>query len=270
MRAFTIPILIVLSAFTFMFTYTSSLSSDTEACLKFKLNSLLNEQSASINYENITTDIESNIVNSEFINRKEVNNISLLAVAPTTESDFKDIFGLLPTKKRLSVMSKVKSNLDDLKMPKKYTNKKWNKTTFGKYIKENDSPFIAILGHNENGMFKFSGNSEMKLNDMAKICNQHNKNCIFISCSSNDWIKEHNQLSIKPVINYNEAIYIINKLSSQVVSLHRNTSIKELSKELELIVAKSKINTKVKYIVDKSCKGSLAIALIVGLEEISD
>ncbi len=196
-------------------------ASDMSDCLQFKYEQLLGKHGPIKNLYTKSLENKSDIINSNFTFKNTSPDISTLAVVPTNENEFKMIFGLEPTKSRLKEMSKAKNKLNELDMPTKFTNNNWQREDFEKYLQDNESPFVAILGHNEDGIFRLSDSSEIGLTDMGIICEQNNKNCIFVSCSSSDWVKNPQQLSIEPSISYEEAVLIVKKLQSHLSSLEQ-------------------------------------------------
>jgi TonB family protein len=53
---------------------------------------------------------------------------------------------------------------------------------FASFIKHTDAGYIAILGHSEDGVFRFPDGSQSTLTAMARECADNNKRCLFTAC----------------------------------------------------------------------------------------
>src|SRR5262249_31318459 len=53
---------------------------------------------------------------------------------------------------------------------------------FGAFVKHTDAAYIAILGHSENGVFRFPDGSWSTLTAMARECARSGKRCLFPAC----------------------------------------------------------------------------------------
>ncbi|HWX40528.1 MAG TPA: energy transducer TonB [Blastocatellia bacterium] len=53
---------------------------------------------------------------------------------------------------------------------------------FASFVKHTDAGYIVILGHSENGVFRFPDGSSLALTAMARECARNGKRCIFSAC----------------------------------------------------------------------------------------
>jgi hypothetical protein len=58
------------------------------------------------------------------------------------------------------------------------------------YIKSSKKSLVGVIGHNEDGLFKFADGSSMSIKDIAEACFSLKKKCVIISCNSEKYIAQ--------------------------------------------------------------------------------
>jgi hypothetical protein len=132
-----------------------------------------------------------------------------------------------------------------------------------RFIKENRDKNLIILGHNEDGKFRLPNGDSVPLSEVEHACKVEVKNCVFVSCNSQEWVSS--ALSVRPGISYDEATEIALNLDAVIRGLGGNDADPEvLATRLDSIVLEARWSTGKEVIKAGSLPGLVIISLGTG------
>jgi len=208
--------------------------------------------------------------------RLYASSIDVFLSIPNGESDFSRIFpDKEPTNLALNEIEFVSNGIEELTSiygdTVQRTLEGESLSDFIKYITESESKYLAIVGHNQSGEFAFLDPPPISISKMAALCANLNKKCIFLSCSSVDYIKPGSEnIGVNRKISYLEAKHILEHIS-KYLSNNKETSTIDLARGIKLIVDRTifieNIKPTVKFLVVTSTGGSMLAGVSIVFED---
>lgn len=137
---------------------------------------------------------------------------------------------------------------------------------FSQTLSNSESNYVAVVGHNENGAFKFPNGDSLSLAKLSAICSALKKSCIFLSCSSKKGVRGNQNIGLNFDLSYRDAEKILGKLSAGLARENDMTfeEIANLVARAELSV---KLKPKVQALIVTTASGAALNGLIVGMED---
>ncbi len=136
-----------------------------------------------------------------------------------------------------------------------------NSSDFSAYLSTQKDDNIIIVGHNKDGRFAFLDGTSSKISDMVEDCAKNNKNCIFISCRSNDFVKL-GMVGVKRDLTLEEGLYIANKLDNWIKIQQNAIGIDEISSYVKNVETTAHLKYHSSYIIMTGCAGAATVVYI--------
>jgi hypothetical protein len=130
-------------------------------------------------------------------------------------------------------------------------------------VKETPGSFALIAGHNENGKFVFLGGAREEIPILSEDCARAVKVCIFISCKSNDYVKD-GAIGVSRDLTLAEGVYITTKIRRWLEE-HPNVSIVQVAAFTRSVELRANLRFHVSYFAMAACAaaGTPAVAYIL-------
>jgi 6-phosphogluconolactonase len=88
-------------------------------------------------------------------------------------------------------------------------------TTFDQKLKETRGFYVAMVGHNEAGQFRFLDGSSKPLLELARSCESLGRMCIFLSCRSEQYLRsESSAIGVAQDLTFVQAITILRDIEA--------------------------------------------------------
>lgn len=143
------------------------------------------------------------------------------------------------------------------------------RSDFRRYLKDERGKFLLIAGHNENGEFVFLGGNKVSLPLLGEDCARAVKVCIFISCKSNDHLKD-GAIGVSRNLTLAEGVYVTTKIRRWLVD-HPEVSIVQVAAFTRSVELRAYFRYHVSYFAMAACAaaGTPAVAylLIEGVQQ---
>lgn len=134
-----------------------------------------------------------------------------LAAIPRGRTEFHNIFGVYPTPREVAQMKLTVQMFESAgPQPTAIGSSKG----FQAVLQSDDHTVIVIVGHNVKGRLMLADGESLDLNEMSEHCAAAAKICVFLSCSSDRYVRR-NAVGAARTITFREA----HKLTSKVDSL---------------------------------------------------
>ena len=192
--------------------------------------------------------------------------VSVFAVLPTTEPEYKAVYGpdvsYTAQLKRdfVTAAERVKS-LDRRSIASDLAGK--DRRAFESFVRRSEGRVAVIIGHNENGKFRFLSGEEMPIVEMAESCSGHDVFCVFLTCEA------QGHLAGRPctagatcTLSVDEATRSLEYVAAHVAS-ETSASAETIRTALERGVAARKRATQVRYLI----AGGVVVGLIYVIYE---
>lgn len=150
---------------------------------------------------------------------------TVLVSAPKTRDDFEAIFERSASTARWQSVQKDLERLSSIIAGQEQESGRdpilGSVDELVRQIEEAKTPFVTIVGHNETGRLRFANGSTASLTDLANICEEQNKRCIFLSCESSSYLTNSKyssgQYAINSTITYGDAAQFIEAIDKHRV-----------------------------------------------------
>lgn len=140
------------------------------------------------------------------------------------------------------------------------------------FLQNDKSPFVAIIGHNEAGMFRLFGGEDqsISLGKMAKLCEAAIKRCLFISCNSRRYISKPKMAAgVFWELSYSQAAEVLQSVS-QRLEKRNQASLVDMSEMLLMEEFVLHARPKVEFVVTSgSVGGAVGGAGVAGITYLS-
>jgi hypothetical protein len=150
---------------------------------------------------------------------------------PSTEADYKNIFGDTSSTEMLATLSEAQTFL---KLPNHVLLA--SQDDFEHSL--NSDAVVTFTGHNDAGILKLANGSGLSLNSMAESCAARQTLCIFLSCSSKTHVQLRSGIGVPLSITYDEAEDLVKLISSfHRYALEHDATYSEFVDALSVIIA---------------------------------
>lgn len=136
--------------------------------------------------------------------------------------------------------------------------------TFDEFLQKTDATWVAIIGHNEGGEFRFLDGSTEHIALLERSCSLRGKLCIFISCNSRDYIETDSRLGMSRELTLKEGLYVAHRLNSIIGASTSQLSIVDVANQVARVSRNANIRFHVAYLALKGC-GAMGTSIAVGL-----
>ena len=192
---------------------------------------------------------------------------------PRSDDDYKAIY---PQEKMVS--SAVMGDINYVRthansQPMAASDGKKLSDTFEEEVKSRPEGVFLIVGHNDGGNFRFRDGSIGIIGDMELSCARAGKLCVFVSCHSKSYLKTRDSaIGVVHALSFAEALDISSKVKKYIDDQQgKQLSIDALGAQLSKQESRTKLRTRIVYIVVKACHVAgpiIAVAILIeSLEE---
>lgn len=105
-------------------------------------------------------------------------------VAPDTIGAYSNIFPGKMNAAYLSELATVKLVFENARERARFAKESDGVADFQHFVGKSDAKVVSIIGHNENGLFKFPNGEQAHLAKLAEICQALGRICVFFSCEA--------------------------------------------------------------------------------------
>jgi TonB family protein len=144
---------------------------------------------------------------------------------------------------------------------------------FASFVKHTDARYIAILGHSENGIFRFPDGSQLTLTAMARECARNGKRCLFTACLLSESPGEGlTTARADSILISKDALNALHAIQGYIEQEAGGISLGKLVlKPIKGQEQEAEVNYAMHYIVDRSHKAQVVGAILSqGLIQLSD
>jgi hypothetical protein len=177
-------------------------------CIKRQLHRLLWDDKA-VPAAELTPVTDPTIRQTLFVQTPVEASFAAYGVVPEDNCVFKAVFGRTPTARDTTAVEKARTSLKAL--APEFTANRMTAEGFREFVRDADEQFLIIIGHNDAGKFRFADGEAMPLADMAGLCVDRGKRCIFLSCEAMKALPESAVGAAKP-LTYEKAFFVATRL----------------------------------------------------------
>jgi hypothetical protein len=145
---------------------------------------------------------------------------------------------------------------------------------FRKSLRHMSGRVVSVIGHNESGMFKFLNGESVHLRDLARICHQAGKVCVFFSCDAQSAFRKFRvdfEIGANTSLNYLEAANAAARLDAYLKTRKQISTarlVKELPALVDTAVSTSQMHARLTVIATGSAATASVAAAIVTLDSV--
>jgi hypothetical protein len=195
-------------------------------------------------------------------------------VAPAEATSYGKVFrGSQMSKAYIDEIAQMRRSAEDAHLAAHFSDDSDGSAEFFSFLRGSKSKVVSVIGHNELGVFRFASGETAHLVDLAKLCTQAVKRCVFFSCDAQTVFREFRvefHLGANTPLSYREAIKAAIKLDSYVRDGRGAMSVGDLHKVLPDIVASAvdgaKLNARVSLVVEIGAGVAVASAVVVAID----
>lgn len=193
------------------------------------------------------------------------STVEVLWAIPTSTSEYRKVYnvasgGETKATKALQIKRYKKEYQKEFGVKGRLVGRK----EFDAALAHDRTSIFAIIGHNENGRFRFLDGATANLNELADSCTAKMKLCVFVSCDSNEFIASKG-VGVDRSITATEARWITREIRT-FLSKREMVTPNEMVEFVRAQSAKAKTKHRVVYVAQKGCgatSAAVAIALVV-------
>ncbi|RWA68843.1 hypothetical protein [Mesorhizobium sp.] len=172
---------------------------------------------------------------------------STFAVFPTSDAEFAKIFETSASKGNSVQLA------SELELLQSVSNITFAKPTdgfqeFQKFLDNSSTAYVTVIGHNNDGNFRFLRGGDIHLTAMAEACNAAQKRCIFLSCRSELFGvggNEGENVGIRSDITFGDAALIADALNRQLFNdSEKKASFFNISDQLPSVISALEFSAK--------------------------
>jgi hypothetical protein len=202
-------------------------------------------------------------------------SVSYFAVIPSNDNDFDGVFGHPPArdekKQTVAALRSFKNIVksDNLKL----VSANDNHEVFSSFLASQNSEYIAIIGHNEGGDFRLPNREKIAISEMAQECYHAAKKCIFLSCTSNQWITSgQGNIGLDRMLTFPDAVALVASVKQRISSSSPQTLsylqfVDVLQTNLNTQLQQRQVRIHVQYMVVRTGKIALVVGAIITIEQ---
>lgn len=200
------------------------------------------------------------------ITLKQIKNSDVFISIPSTELEYKAIFGNENfDKNQFNNIVKLQKRLFDEKNPHAYFPKASDQLLNELTQNRKQEKSFIIIGHNDDGLLKFSDGSSLELKKIDSVANSLSRVAVLLSCKSSTFIEKNPATSY--YLTYNEAVKLVHRIDSKAPEILKND--KEIVKEkIQAILDNYGKEQKLKFQLQVIFCGTAISSIGYGLYEI--
>lgn len=173
----------------------------------------------SINSVDSVKDISRNELSKEqleYFTHPSKYDVAHFISIPSDEASYYRIFSKKPQNNELNQIRSTKSKLSN--QDNVYIAQASDENTIVKqFLKNTDSEYVTFTGHNEDGLLMLPKGGKIKLHDVAQICVEFAKKCVFLSCKSKNYISPEalTNVGVSKDLSYTDALSLIEEINKK-------------------------------------------------------
>ena len=209
---------------------------------------------------------------AQYANTALPNTVSIIAVAPVTDDEYKTVFYSRSSKEALTAaqtaeVANVQATLKQ-KLGRAYGDRDFVGTRYKTVLQANKSSFIIVIGHNENGFLRLLDGSVVYLDEIVANA-RPDQRVILISCESKKRAANATVAgTVDRKLTYTEAFDTADRVSNYIKSAGKALSLVEV--QMFLAKTEQRAGTrKISFFVMKAaCALTTAILVAIVIREL--
>lgn len=134
--------------------------------------------------------------------------------------------------------------------------------TLATTLANSNAKFVTFIGHNDRGQFRFPDGSSLRLYDIIRICIQHGKRAVFLSCEADQYVSGR-AVGAVGELSFGEAAQLCNRLKAFLKD-KATTSLDDVHVFMRSEEARVGFSYNVKYMLTRAT-ATAAVSSIVAL-----